>query len=127
MESPFSNDIFGLIWKAFKNLYPDKNCACEWAPELEKSEDGYDVFGQTFFSDDGECLVQVSAKLPVVDAAEVFAHELAHVAAGNEANHGSEWEKAFDDIFNEYNRLGNLDFETHDPVSVTSGKDYVRG
>jgi len=28
MVTPFANDIFALIWQAFKNLYPDKECEC---------------------------------------------------------------------------------------------------
>ena len=26
MESPFLNDPFSLVWEAFHNLYPDKEC-----------------------------------------------------------------------------------------------------
>ena len=126
METPFINDMFALVWKAFKNLYPDKDCKCQWVPELEKSEDGAEVFGVTTFTDDGEVFVDIVASLSVADAVEVFAHELAHVAVGEGEKHGKVWEEAFDKIFNEYNRIGDEEFDVHDPVEVVSGKEYVR-
>ena len=125
MDSPFGNDMFTLVYKAFKNLYPDKDCDCQWVTELEPAEDGHEVYGVTTFSDDF-VLVEVSAQLTVVDAVEILAHELAHVVVGSDAGHGPEWEAAFDAIFDEYNRIGFEEFPVHDPVEVISGKDYVR-
>ena len=117
--------MFSIVYLAFKNLYPEKSAECEWVPELEPSEDGHEVFGVTTFSDDS-VFVEISAKLPVVDAVEILAHELAHVAAGSDADHGPEWEAAFDAIFDEYNRLGYEFYPEHNSTPVTSGKDYVR-
>ena len=42
----------------------------------------------------------------MTDAVEIFAHELAHVAVGVGHAHDAVWEKAFDDIREEYNRIG---------------------
>lgn len=126
MVSPFVNDMFSLVWRAFKNLYPDKDCKCQWVPELEKSEDGEQPFGVTTFADDGEVFVDILATLTVTDAIEIFAHELAHVAVGDGEGHGKMWEEAFDNIFNEYNRIGDEEFDTHAAVDVVSGKEYIR-
>lgn len=103
--SPFENDMFSLVYQAFRNLYPDKECRCQWLPEI-KQEDGSPAFGVTTFSDDGDVLVEVSAGISVGDSVEVFAHELAHVAVGEAGGHGVEWENAFNAIFREYARLG---------------------
>lgn len=126
METPFINDMFSMVWRAFKNLYPDKECKCQWVPELEKSEDGEQPLGVTTFTDDGEVYVDIVATLAVTDAIEIFAHELAHVAVGEGEKHGKAWEEAFDKIFDEYNRIGDEEFDVHNPVDVVSGKAYVR-
>ena len=126
MKTPFKNDIFALIWKAFKNLYPDKDCECYWQPNIRDEEDGTPVYGLTDFGEDGSVVVFVGTSLPVVDSAEIFAHELAHVAVGVEHEHDGEWEKAFDDIFNEYNRIGDEEFGKHEAVEVTDGKAYKK-
>lgn len=127
MNTPFKNDIFALIWRAFKNLYPDKDCECYWEPDIQDADDGSKVYGETYWGEDGAVDVFVGTGLPIADSAEIFAHELAHVAVGAEHDHDEEWEKAFDDIFNEYNRIGDEMFDKHTPVDVTDGKAYVRG
>lgn len=114
METPFVNDIFALIWRAFKKLYPKKECECFWEPNIRKEEGGTEVYGLTDFGDDGIISVFVTPELKVMDAAEILAHELAHVAVGHECGHNVQWEKAFDNIFNEYNKIGNQLFETHE-------------
>ena len=111
MISPFANDPFALVWEAFKNLYPDKECTCFFDIKEEKTEEGEDIFGETFFGDDGNIDVFVDARLSINDAVEVFAHELAHVTVGNGAGHGPEWEDAFEKIFSEYNRIGEKLFD----------------
>ena len=111
MENPFVNDPFSLVWKAFKNLYPDKDCEVSWYPEIPPDEDGEKGYGFTDFGDDGTIRVFVDATLRVTDAVEVFAHELAHVVAGIEDQHGEVWEAAFDAIFQEYGRIAEEMFE----------------
>ena len=109
MTNPFLNDPLSVVWEAFKNLYPDKDCLCQWQPDM-KDEDGKEVYGCTTF-EDGQILVEVSAELKVFDATEVFAHELAHVAVGDVEGHGQAWQNAFDAIYEEYNRIldcGNM-------------------
>lgn len=104
MLTPFENDIFALIWIAFKNIYPDKECSCYWEPEL-RDKNGEEVFGVTTFAENGTVEVRVSGKLKIEDAAEVFAHELAHVAVGGACGHNEEWEEAFSKIQEQYDAL----------------------
>ena len=125
MKTPFENDPFALVWMAFKNLYPDKDCIC-YFDVLENAEDGYEVFGQTQFQDDRTIYVFVDARLKITDATEIFAHELAHVAAGSNVHHEKPWQDAFDAIFKEYNRIGDEMFDQHDPVDAIDGKSCVR-
>ena len=62
--------------------------------------------GITIFYEDETPIVAISAELAIKDAAEVFGHELAHVAAGEGVGHGEEWEEAFENIRKEYQRIG---------------------
>ena len=65
-------------------------------------------FGATLFNDDGSVDVFISPTLrrgkaiTVEIAAELLAHELAHVIAGYEAEHGEVWEKHYDRLYELY-------------------------
>lgn len=107
LVSPFKNDPFALVWKAFENLYPGKKFEAYWDSMIRDEEDGAPVFGLTDFADDGTISVFVKPDLEVNNAVEIFAHELAHVAVGAEHDHDEAWEAAFDAIFQEYNRIGD--------------------
>ncbi len=111
MKTPFKNDMFALIWQAFKNLYPGKECECFWEPRIREDENGNNVFGLTDFGEDGSVVVFVRPDLEVAVAGEILAHELAHVAVGVEHDHDTAWEEAFDAIFTEYNKIGDEMFE----------------
>ena len=108
--APFQNDMFAMVWGAFKKLYPDKDCEIYWEPQIRDEEDGKPVYGLTDFADDGSVAVFVKPSLEVADAVEVLAHELAHVAVGVEHDHDEVWQEAFDKIFEEYNRIGSQMF-----------------
>ena len=108
--APFQNDMFAMVWGAFKKLSPDKECEIYWEPQIRDEEDGKPVYGLTDFADDGSVAVFVKPSLEVADAVEVLAHELAHVAVGIEHDHDEVWQEAFDKIFEEYNRIGNQKF-----------------
>ena len=110
MIAPFQNDMFAMVWGAFKKLYPDKDCEIYWEPQIRDEEDGKPVYGLTDFADDGSVAVFVKPSLEVADAVEILAHELAHVAVGVEHDHDEVWQEAFDKIFEEYNRIGNQMF-----------------
>ena len=105
MKSPFENDPFAVMYASFEKLYPGKNPHCVWVSWISGEKEEGDTYGVTDFEDDGTVWIAIVTSLPVKDALEIFAHELAHVAAGHEADHGSEWKKAFDAIETEYNRL----------------------
>lgn len=108
--APFQNDMFAMVWGAFKKLCPDKECEIYWEPKIRDEEDGKPVYGLTDFAVDGSVAVFVKPSLEVADAVEVLAHELAHVAVGIEHDHDEVWQEAFDKIFEEYNRIGNQMF-----------------
>lgn len=101
----FVNDPFEILNKAFSNLYPEKQYKACFMTELE-DEEGNTVYGFTQF-DDGEIpVIAISAELTIKDATEIFAHELAHVAAGEGEGHGEKWEMEFEKMFKEYHRIG---------------------
>ena len=92
LVSPLVNDPFALVALAFKNLYPEREYAAYFAPEVEDGSGGA-ACGGTTFPEDGS---------PPV---EIFAHELAHVATPEDREHGEAWKTAFDRILEEYNRI----------------------
>lgn len=117
-ESPFVNDPFSLVWKAFKSLYPDAECECQWIPDLpeymglkpRRRKKG--PFGATVFPEDGgKPQVLLDACNSIVFNVEIFAHELAHVAVGVDDEHGPLWEEAFDKIHTAYNYLADKEAE----------------
>ena len=111
MESPFVNDGCALVFKAFKNLYPEKKCVCALDNNLYTA-DGTEVWGLTTDPQDGsELVVMVSANQNVNCMIETLAHELAHVAVGVKHEHDEHWDAAFEAIFEEYNRLGDEMFQ----------------
>ena len=108
MESPFLNDPFSLVWEAFHNLYPDKECEIYYDQheETDQSDDSKE-YGSTLFPDDRSIpIVNIFAEYPVNILVEILAHELAHVAVGPGHEHDEAWKEAFDNIYQEYNNLG---------------------
>lgn len=101
----FINSPFEILDEAFQNLYPKKEYKACFEPELE-DEKGNTVYGFTQFNDDETPVIAISADLTIKDAVEIFAHELAHAAAGVGAGHGKKWKQEFEKIFQEYHRIG---------------------
>lgn len=101
----FENSPFELIDEAFKNLYPEKEYRACIEPDITDDQ-GEKAYGITIFYEDETPIVAISAELAIKDDAEVFAHELAHVEAGEGAGHGEKWEEAFENIHKEYQRIG---------------------
>lgn len=110
----FENSPFELINKAFKTLYPEKEYRACIEPDITDDQ-GEKAYGITIFYKDDIPIVAISAELTIKDAVEVFAHELAHVAAGEGAGHGEEWEEAFENIAKEYQRIGKETFNEKRP------------
>jgi hypothetical protein len=107
MQSPFKNDMFAMVYQAFHNLWPEKECEIFWEPNIREDEDGRKPYGLTDFAPDGTVWVFDTPDMNVRDAVEILAHELAHVAVGVDVDHGKEWEDAFEAIFQEYNRIAH--------------------
>lgn len=105
----FENSPFELIDKAFKRLYPEKEYRACIEPDITDDQ-GEKAYGVTIFYEDESPVIAISAELAIKDGAEVFAHELAHVVAGEGNGHGEEWEQAFENIFKEYQRIGKAMF-----------------
>lgn len=107
MESPFANDPFPIVYRAFKSLFPDKECVIFYGVK-EDDGCGGEGHGYTFFPDDGtEPEVTVFSENDTNVQAEILAHELAHVAVGQEHEHDQVWEDAFDAIHTEFCRLSD--------------------
>lgn len=102
----FINSPFDILDKAFHNLYPEKTYKACIDPNMT-DEKGELVYGYTQFVKDDVPVIAISADLSIKNAVEVFAHELAHVAAGEGEGHSKIWEKEFDKIYDEYHRVGD--------------------
>ena len=105
----FINSPFAILDEAFRSLYPDKKYKACIEPDI-KDDEGNQAFGFTQFNKGEIPVIAISAELSITDATEIFAHELAHVAAGEGAGHGERWDEEFQKIFNEYNRIGRERF-----------------
>jgi hypothetical protein len=58
--------------------------------------------GETFWPDDGgppEIAISALLNRGVAGTLDILAHELAHVVAGPEAEHGPEWQRVYHSIF----------------------------
>lgn len=113
----FENSPFEMLAEAFKRLYPDVEYKAFIDPCIRPGEDNKKAYGLTDF-DDGNITIYIDSELKIVDAIEIFAHELAHAAVGVEHDHDEAWESAFDALFEEYNKIGDELF-----VENTEGED----
>ena len=107
----FDNCPFGILDIAFKRLFPGIKYTAIFYPSMRDDESGEKVYGFTNFADDGEITICIDTDLTINDAVEIFAHELAHVGVGEKHEHDEVWEQAFDDLFNEYNKIVEELFE----------------
>ena len=105
------NSPYQMLDMAFRNLYPGVSYNAYFEPRIRDSECGEKVYGLTHFDDDG-ITIFISSDLSISDSVDIFAHELAHAAVGAEHDHDEAWESAFNAVFDEYNRIGKLLFET---------------
>ena len=109
----FKNSPFEMLDIAFKRLFPDVKYTAYFEPNIRDDEHGEKVYGLTDFADDGEITIFVNTDLSINDAVEIFAHELAHAGVGVEQEHNEKWQKAFDDLFDEYNKIGDEMFSSN--------------
>lgn len=105
MGSPFTNDPSAIVAKAFAELYPGVDYCAQLVPDLA-DENGNPAYGLTIFPEDGSTpIVCISSKVPISAEPELLAHELAHVATGENAGHGPEWKAAEEAIANKYDEI----------------------
>ena len=106
MVTPFKNDPFSIVAKAYSNLY-DKPYEAWYGQHTDEKEGEHEnEYGYTSFPFDGgipEVVIYTEHNINI--QVETFAHELAHVAVGIEHQHDEVWEEAFVKIFDEYNRI----------------------
>lgn len=104
MNTPFDNDPFAAVAAAFEKLY-NMDYVAYWDENL--NGECCPVYGMTKWPGDNTLppVIHITTKLPVADAVKSFAHELAHVAMGPEAQHGKRWKQAFTEIQREYNKI----------------------
>lgn len=101
----FVNDPFEILNKSFHNLHADKEYKACIEPVIQDDK-GNKAYGFTQFNKGEIPIIAISAELTIKDAIEIFAHELAHVASGEDDGHGEKWEQEFEKIFQEYHRIG---------------------
>ena len=117
----FKNCPFQMLDICFKKLFPNVKYEAYFQPDL-KDDEGNEVYGLTTFTVDGEIEILIGLQLSINDTVETFAHELAHAGVGAEHEHDDVWAKAFDDLFNEYNKLGDEMWGSN--LNLPSGADY---
>lgn len=105
------NSPFEMLNIAFKRLFPNVEYKAYFEPNIEQYSDSDTIYGFTDFKVNGEIAIVIDGNLSVYNATEIFAHELAHAAVGEEHDHDEVWEKAFSDLHDEYNRIGSAMFE----------------
>lgn len=107
MASPFLNDPTAIVARAFSELYPGVEYVAQYVPDL-KDETDDTAYGLTIFPDDGSApIVCISAEAPISAAPELLAHELAHVAAPEDTEHGEAWQAAERAISAKYDEIIN--------------------
>lgn len=107
MQSPFINDPFAMLWKAFKKLYPDADCEI-WYDTIPRGEARfYDCTFSVFFDDGSTPQIVVFLEYATKTQIDAFAHELAHVACGNNDEHGEDFMNAHDALLKEYEYLND--------------------
>jgi hypothetical protein len=102
-----------LLVTSFKNLYPDikRRIIINPDPNLAVKPNKKIPLGFTDFSDNKKdpILIHISANIGLSQMLNILAHELAHVARGEEFTikneHDAKWKKIYSDIRKEYHRL----------------------
>ena len=119
----FKNCPFTILDIVFKRLFPNVKYEAWFEPNIRDEENGEKVCGLTDFAEDGTIAIFVDSHLEINDAVEIFAHELAHAAVGVEHEHDEVWAKAFDDLFTEYNKVGDELFCSQ--IEAPKAQNYV--
>lgn len=115
------NSPYEILNMAFKRIFPEIKYTAYFEPKLRDKENGKKIYGLTVFGSDGDITIFVDTDLTITDSVEIFAHELAHAGSGAGHGHDEKWQKAFDALFNEYNKIGEEMFSNR--VDVPTGEE----
>lgn len=92
-----SHNPLSMVIEVANELWPDIEAKINWVSQIEPPPDGETVYGRTTYPDDGGApVIDIVVNLPLEAACEVLAHEIAHVVAGADEDHGPVWEDASD-------------------------------
>lgn len=101
----FENDPTAIVAQAFAELYPGVEYYAQLGEDI-KDDDGEAALAVTVFPDDGSIPhIYVDPNFCARVVTELLAHELAHVVAGADAEHGHEWVEAFAAIHSKYREI----------------------
>ena len=96
-------DPIALVTQAAMQAFPDLRCDMDFMQVIDCDPE---ALGVTIWPDDGGVpQVFIRLDLTIEQAVEIIAHELAHVAAGQEAGHDEAWLAAFDAIGKQWESL----------------------
>jgi hypothetical protein len=107
------NSTIDLLLKAFKNICPQckRKIIINPDPNLGVMPNGKVPLGFTDFSPNKKdpILIHISANINFMQILDILAHELAHVARGEEFiiknEHDAKWKKIYSNIRKEYHLL----------------------
>lgn len=107
-------NLFQRVVDIFNDMHQGKDAEIQW---VEGMKDECGAWGETLFPDDGSMpIISIDVEIPVSAAIEIIAHELSHIAAGIDADHGPEWEKEFEKIFQRWDEMMQQDRGNGDSV-----------
>ncbi len=98
------NNPFDTILSIFNKRHPGKQVEVMFVDELYNHTFEY---GVTIFPEDENGLfeIEIDISTPIAKAVDVLAHELAHVAMGEDSFHGDNWYTEFSAINDEFNGI----------------------
>jgi uncharacterized protein YjaZ len=107
------NSTINLLIESFKNLFPQikRKIIINPDPNLAVKPNKKIPLGFTDFSQNKKdpVVIHISANIGLSQMLDILAHELAHVARGEEFtinnDHDAKWEKIYSDIRKEYHNL----------------------
>jgi hypothetical protein len=103
MPVKFVGDPMAEIIKAAEFLYPSLDVEIYVGAFDEEESDA--PLGRTVWPDDGSPVyITISLDCPLCAMPEIMAHEIAHVVAGIDAEHGDAWEAEFSRIHEQYGK-----------------------
>jgi len=109
MSFYIDNNPVDVLLKVCNDLYPEFDAeiylmSSEAIDKFYKESggEGKAPFGITVGEDNDNYDILIDANVPYMALIEVLSHEIAHVVAGFEAEHGEEWEKVFSEIHGAY-------------------------